>query len=303
MAIMVASCSDEDNINDTDAVVSFSVTSVSVKENRGLFNIPIAVKGDRNGDVIVAVDVSSIDPDCRENEQYIVTSKTITIPKHKNSANVEIKTVENGKQNPNHTFVVTITSVKGATIDASLASANVTLIDKDSNPYDRMEGTWIVSAYDNIEPGNEKVSWETKLEIVSDSLAEGYESVITMAPWRLFNGEITGTDLDVSHKLEFHYYKATQTATVTFNLGQIMCSEIIFGDKTADGFDLSNCTVRSATSSMTGHTLRGTVNGTVNSDFTHITFDLPLIGVIFDANNSPYSYWFYYSEIEMTKKL
>ncbi len=303
-ALFLTACEDDSNLNTfADATVSMGQGTYSVKENKGLFLVPVSVKGDRNGAVEVDVEVKSTDPTCVEDRHFLVTSKHIIIPHDKNVGYVEIKAVDDRIINDDRQFVLRIVNVRGARIAQTDLETTVILIDNDDIPYDRLGGTWIVTATDMLQENSPvQVSWETQLITVADEDEDGYGTTVTMSPWRMWNGETYEGTLNIVHPLVFHYNEASQTASLDLKLGQVMVEEIIMGGENEDGFNLTNCLMRSATPTQTGYTTNGTVVGTVNEDFTRITFNLPLMGLLYDANSMPFSYWFFYTDLTLTRK-
>lgn len=300
----LTACDDENNLNSSgDVTISMGQSSYSVKENKGLFLVPITVSGERNGAVEVDVEVQSTDPACVEDVHYLVTSKHIIIPHDKNVGYVEIKTVDDRQINADRQFVIRIAKVYGAQMPQASLETAVTLIDNDDIPYDRMGGTWTVTATDMLaEDGPATVTWETQLVTAADEDEDGYGTILTMSPWRMWNGETYEGTIDITHPLIFHYNESSQTASLDLKLGQVMVDEIVMGGENEDGFNMTSCTMRSATPTQTSYTTNGTVVGTVNDDFTQITFNLPLMGLLYDANNMPFSYWFFYTDITLTRK-
>ncbi len=299
-SLTLSSCSDDDTINSAAATVGMGQSTHTVKENKGLFTIPVVVNGEQNGDIKVAVEVKSLSANCVVDENVIVTSTEVVIPASKKSVNIEIKSVDDREINDDRQFSVTLVSAEGAKISETEKTTLITLLDNDNIPYDRMDGEWIFTAANMFKEDTPVESWETRLTTVVDDDEPGYGSVITMSPWSIW----TGDSYDfISHTLLFKYNASSETATVTFKLGEMMCDELVLGGDNEEGFDLTNCSLRSATSSpLSGYTMSGSVVGTVNSDFTEIKFNLPLEGILFDANGKPYSPWFLYESITMTKK-
>lgn len=298
---LMTSCKDEENINSSDATVSMGEMTYSVKESKGLFTIPVVVTGEQNGDIKVRVEVKSETANCKVDENFIVTATDVVIPSNKKSVNIEIKAIDDRIINDDRQFSVTITNVVGAKINTANNKTLVTLIDNDDIPYDRMDGEWEVTATNLLTEASEKVTWTTRLTTVVDDSEDGYGSLITMSPWRMWNGETYAGSINIKHTLMFSYNASSQTATLTLKLGETMCEGVILGDK-EDELDLTNCFMRSAAPTQTSYTLNGSVIGTVNSDLNKIKFNLPIMGLLYDANSVPFSYWFYYSDIEMTKK-
>ena len=59
-ATVFAACSDDDSWNSKEVTVGFDNPTLSIKENSGLVNIPINVKGLRNGDIALAINTNAI---------------------------------------------------------------------------------------------------------------------------------------------------------------------------------------------------------------------------------------------------
>lgn len=297
---LLSSCDKASDINTADATVSMSNATMRVKENKGLFYVPVAVSGERNGSVDVEVSVVQTDAECKEDVHFLITSKHVTIPAGKNTVNIEIKTVDDRDIEPDREFALKLSAANGAKIDQQNAMTTITLLDNDDIPYDRMAGEWTVTAMDYLaDNGSEQVTWTTQLITEIDDTAPEYGTTIVMTPWRIYGGEIYDV---LQHTLTFKYNPSSQTATVSMRLGETMAEGLIFGSENEDGHDLTDCCARSATVGQTNYTLNGNVVGTVNSDFTEVRFNLPLISVLFDKNNNPFSYWFYYGDIVLTRE-
>lgn len=300
--LSLISCTEKESLNTSDATVSMGEATFSVKESKGLFTIPVVASGERNGDIKVQVEVKSESANCKVDENFIVTSTAVTIPSSKESVNIEIKAVDDRTINPDRQFSVTITNAEGAKINTASNKTLVTILDNDNIPYDRMDGEWTVTATDLLAEQPEEITWTTKLSTIVDETEEGYGSLITMSPWRMWNGDTYEGSINISHSLLFKYNASSQTATLTLKLGEKMCEEIILGSDNDNGHDLTNCMMRSATPTQTNFTITGSIIGSVNSEFNKITFNLPLMGVLYDANSVPFSYWFYYENIVLTRK-
>lgn len=301
--LLAVGCEDDNTLNTYGgATVSVGQATYTVKENKGLFNIPIHVSGDRNGAVEVDVDVVCTDNSCQEDVHYLVTSKHIIIPHYKNVGYVEIKAVDDRVINADRQFALRIVNVQGAQLKSSASETLITLTDNDDIPYDRMDGKWTVTATCMMSgPEPVQVSWTTRLKTAIDESEEGYGSIINMSPWRTWYGE-TYEELNISHDLIFKYNAASQTATLSLKLGQEMGKELPLGREDENGYDLRSCTLHSATSTPTGYTTNGSIVGSVNEDFTQIVFNLPIIGLIYDSNEKPYTYWFYYQNVVLTRE-
>lgn len=292
-AISFFSCEDDDSINTSAAVVSMGETTMSIKESKGLFTIPINVTGNRNGDVIVSVEVETSNENCVEDKHFIITSKRIRIPKDKETVNVEIKAVDDRVVNEDRVFTVKIANVSGATISETLASTSVTLRDNDSDPYERMAGKWKVTAYATFSDGEQITEWNAVISTLDDD-DPSYGKVLVMSPW------LSDDYTFFSHTIQFKYDTASNKASVALPLGTVMAEGQDFGTD-ENGNDFSNSSIKSASlNSMTGTIItKGSCPGEVSEDFTSISFNMPFLGVISNDKNQT-MLGFYFDRMEFT---
>lgn len=172
---MVA-CSDDDaNWNSaSDVTVSMAQTEISVKENKGIFNVPVSVEGEANGPIQVTVEVAEVGENpAMDDVHYLVTSKTIVIPADATTGNIEISTVDNGEINEARQFDITIVSVEGAQVGANITTT-VNLKDNDAAFYEKLQGAWkmnFTSRYDG------EASWSVNV-VGYDEGEEGYDKTL-----------------------------------------------------------------------------------------------------------------------------
>lgn len=174
VALLFASCSDDDDMNTTGATVSFEQAEYSFAESAVMVNVPLKVEGERNGNIVVHLKVT--DGTAISEGHYIVTSETINIPADSEDEvfNVEIRVLDDGnEENDDRYFSIAIESVEGATAGA-VSSCNVILLDVDKNPYYKLFGEWTVSAIDAT--SGEPATWEMTISDSYDgeSYAEQY---------------------------------------------------------------------------------------------------------------------------------
>lgn len=288
---LFTSCSDEEKINTGNAQVAFAQSSLEVKESKGIFYVPITVSGEQNGPIKLSISVSTNDANCKEDVNFMITSKNLIIPENKKQVSVEIKAIDDRLINEDRHFTLHLENVNGATISGTSAT-NITLLDNDDIPYERMAGTWIITASNLLsESGEEPISWETNLTVVDES-DPSYGSLITSEPWAIFDGSIPVFDEEgqrLSHTMFFHHNESTGLTTVDMKMGTFMASHLDFG--TQEGVDLSNASIRSGTMGMAGLTFSGTITGYVNDTFDEITFRNPVYEVIFTTAGQPYMYY------------
>lgn len=142
-------CSDDDDMDyNTNGNVSVYMpeNEQTFDETSGIINVPVDVDGIANGMIKVNVTVAAQGTTpATEDENYLVTSKTIFIPADKRRGNVEISIVNDRYKNDDRTFVVTITSAEGATV-AQRNSTLVKIEDNDQYLYGRLQSKWLLTA-------------------------------------------------------------------------------------------------------------------------------------------------------------
>ena len=135
-----ACSSDDDSWNSAaDVTVSMKNPTMVIKENMGLTNVPIEVKGKTNGNVYVTLAVKEVGKKpAKEDVHYYITDKTISISD--SIGYVEVEPVDDDEINDDRTFEITIVEAKGAKIGN--ATTQVSLKDNDSQIYEKLQGKW-----------------------------------------------------------------------------------------------------------------------------------------------------------------
>lgn len=135
-----ACSSDDDSWNSAaDVTVSMKDSTMVIKENMGLTNVPIEVKGKTNGNVYVTLAVKEVGKKpAKEDVHYYITDKTISISD--SIGYVEVEPVDDDEINDDRTFEITIVEAKGAKIGN--ATTQVSLKDNDSQIYEKLQGKW-----------------------------------------------------------------------------------------------------------------------------------------------------------------
>lgn len=135
-----ACSSDDDSWNTAaDVTVSMKNPTMVIKENMGLTNVPIEVKGKTNGNVYVTLAVKEVGSNpAKEDVHYYITDKTISISD--SIGYVEVEPVDDDEINTDRTFEITIVEAKGAKIGN--ATTQVSLKDNDSQIYEKLQGKW-----------------------------------------------------------------------------------------------------------------------------------------------------------------
>lgn len=220
-ASVFASCSDDDNFNTKSATVGFTVDQVTFKENSGLVNIPIEIKGRINGDIKLVVSVSGKgDNPAEENKNYIITDKSLTMLAANDTAatatlNVELTTVDDDVINENREFTLTIASCKGA--EVSRKSIDVTLRDNDAAFYEKFFGSWKLEGTLQNSSGTSKISKDIVISGPTDESDKSYNNYLTVSASKMMN---VGADLDFTWRFAYTFDKKTKTGTLALVMGE-----------------------------------------------------------------------------------
>lgn len=286
-ATALVACSDDDaSWNSGAATVEMGQSEISLRENAGLFNVPIVVSGEQNDYIRVTVEVAETgEHPAMEDVHYYVTSKSIVIPADAASGNIEISAVNDNDINDARTFTVTIVSAEGASIGQQ-ASTAVELRDEDSDFYEKLKGSWKMNCTTNAGPA----TWNVSITGASEN-EDGYGEILYI------NG-IMGYDW-VSLPMSYSFDVATNTGSVSLLLGQMMAEGV--------GFTDGNYDVWSGSVDGNSMVVEGGIPGTWNEDFTEITFEagIQLWGFISPVGSGlaglDGNAWFYASDFVLTK--
>lgn len=282
-SVMFAACSDDDTSwNSGSATVSMGQEEVTLKENKGIFNVPVVVEGTQNGPIQVTVEVAETGTNAaKEDVNYIVTSKTIVIPEDATSGNIEISAVDDGDINETRTFTVSIVSANGAQVGTA-KTTTVALRDNDAAFYEKLQGAWTMTT-------TEGYSW--KVNIVGyDEGEAGYDEVLFITgamgyPW---------TQIPVIYNFDM----ATQQGSLAIPFGQLFAEGVEFTG-------IGACDVYTA-GGQNGQnvTFNGSIEGSWNSDFNEIIFDESKqlhLAVCSPGGGEYYGYWNYFSAIKLSR--
>ena len=284
--LTMTACSDDDDFNfntDGNVTVDMGEPSITLKENKGYFNVPVVVTGEANGYVQVTVEVQEATGNpAMDDVHYIVTSKTINIAAEDKVGNVEIKTVDDGEINENREFIVTIVDAKGAKI-GNERSTTVTLRDNDSEFYEKLMGKWTLNYLSGGNPAN----WGVNV-IGYDENESGYNET-------LYITGIQGYDW-AQLEMSYFYDKSTNVGYLEVPLGTLVADGVNFGSFTG--------TVLAATVEDGYVVTDGTLRAEWNDMFTEITFqDSPLLylAVFDEATGDFMGRWGSFNLVNMTR--
>lgn len=253
-ATLFAACSDDDNDwNNGNATVSMGQTEISVKENKGIFNVPIEVEGTQNGPIRITVEVAETGENpAMDNIHYYVTSKTILIPADATSGNIEIATVDDDDINETRTFTVTITKVEGGSIGTN-AVTTVSLRDNDSAFYEKLQGKWKM---EGASPYTGNFSWDVNV-IGYEENEEGYNQTLYVTGMMGYAW--------TQATLAYNFDMTTKKVTLSFVLGTMFAENV--------GFTDGNFDVYLGTVNGNQMVTSGTIDGECSEDMKTITFD------------------------------
>lgn len=147
--LFLGACSDDDVKKNSaaDVTVSMGEATISPRESAGIVSLPIKVEGPTNGMVSVTVETREVGSNpAVENTNYYVTTKKINITG--SEGYVELEMVDNEEINDPRTFEVTIVKVEHAKLNEAAKTTAVEIRDNDSEPYDRLQGTWTMTYKD-----------------------------------------------------------------------------------------------------------------------------------------------------------
>ncbi len=274
-----AACSSDDESwnSASDVTVGMAKAEMTVSEGKGLFNVPIEVKGKTNGNVFVTVEVKEVGKNpAKDDVHYYVTDKTISISD--SVANVEIETVDDEDINDPRTFQVTIVDAKGAKISEN-ASTTITLKDNDAEFYSKLQGKWTLTGVDRS--GN-PVSWNVTITGASDETEADYNKKLYVGG---FAGEST-----CQAELSYYFDKDTKQGRLVFEgMGQYAMGAYNFGA------DLGPCYVFPF-NFKDGKLTEDPIEGAWSDDMKTITFDEGMMaGVLYtypDQNPTGAAFFF-----------
>lgn len=281
-----ACSSDDDSWNSAaDVTVSMKNPTMVIKENMGLTNVPIEVKGKTNGNVYVTLAVKEVGSNpAKEDVHYYITDKTISISD--SIGYVEVEPVDDDEINADRTFEITIVEAKGAEIGN--ATTQVSLKDNDSQIYEKLQGKWKLTGVSRQGAPMESV---VKIIGASDEKDGDYNNTLYLTGMAVSSS---------SARLSFHYDEKTKQGYVAFdNLGKYNFIEGY--DFTKDLVIMGNIVL----SNLSNGSLTTTpIKGTWSEDCKEIVFDQDqvLFGGIYTTGGTFTGYEFFsVTKIKLTK--
>lgn len=239
----LTACSDSDNDVNTakDVTVSMTQDQMAVSEDFSAgtyYEIPVTVTGDTNGPVKVTIEVADKSEDvATEGTNFLITSKTITIPAGQNEAYFEFYPIGDDIVNEDRTFTVTITKAEGAEIGLQNTTV-VTLVDNEKYMpigYEALAGNWVMK--------DAETTWNLEL-VAHEEGEEGYLKEFTVYgimgyPWTQITVRY---DFDASTMQPLLYFDYGQP--VAYNVSFTGLGEMdVMWAGVSDGYLVSSGTV------------------------------------------------------------
>ena len=224
-ATVFAACSDDDSWNSKEVTVGFDNPTLSIKENSGLVNIPINVKGLRNGDIALVIKAEETgDNPAVEDVNYLITDKTLNLKAddlEEGVVNIELKTIDDQEINENRTLKLIITDAKGATIENN--EITITLRDNDAAFYEKFFGTWTLNATEYNGSNKPATPFTAKIKITgpNDEADADYNNILYASSAGMFD---VGVSLDCEWRFAYSFDMATKTGSLDFICGDLVAS-------------------------------------------------------------------------------
>ncbi len=286
VSFMGACSSDGDSWNSAaDVTVGFERADTTVSEGLGIFNVPIVVKGEKNGNVYVTIEVKEVGSNpAKEDVNYYVTDKTINISGE--TGNVEIETVDNEDINDARTFMLTIVDAKGATISGN-SSITITLKDNDAEFYSKLQGKWTMTG---VNSSGNTISWNVTISGATDESDPEFNKTLYISG---LGGEST-----CEAELTYHFDNETKTGYVAFEgMGDYAMGAYNFSDPVGAAYVIPY-------NRKDGTLTTDPITGEWSEDFKTVTFGEGMLeGALFSYPDVTYTgyYFFRIGNIKLTK--
>ncbi|EOA52570.1 hypothetical protein HMPREF1214_04655 [Bacteroides sp. HPS0048] len=116
LSFTMIACSSDEDFNTQEATVEFQSAEIEVKELTSILNLPIVVKGERNGLIKVHVILKENNSGFESEKAILITEDHLSIPMRTESVNVEtLLSIANEQIVQNRYFSIAIADVEGAT--------------------------------------------------------------------------------------------------------------------------------------------------------------------------------------------
>ena len=207
-ALLLTACNSDEFNTDGGVTVEMTYATMKVKENAGIFNVPLTLKVKTNGPVEVTVNVAEYsESPAKENVHYLVTSYTVVFPNDSASVGIEIAPTNDMEINDDRLFIVSISKVQGAQIGEQNSTV-VTIRDDDGMFYEAIQGNWTMKEINWFDDSEESFT----LNITGvDEDDPNYEKTLYISGWGGFSGSNLMT-------VQAEYYEDPATGEITISI-------------------------------------------------------------------------------------
>ena len=314
-AVAFTACDDDDKTNSADATVQFANTTLQVKENEGLVNIPVTVNGKLNGKVRINLvtegtgDNPAKECQAGDDGDYMFTTKTLVVDADTmttNTINFEMKVLDDNIINPDRTLRLTI-SAEGAQTGAN-STCDVTILNNEKSLYDLFGGQWVLTMKEPEfdDEGNVKTdangngvfvdrSVNVTLSGSSDETGDDYgKRLFAYAP--TFYLSALGGEVPMSWAFDYNYDETAKKGTLSFNCNT---SDVIFSTQGYSFFwQVPNAGGEMTDGEVTGNWTPGE-NNTAPAEITFAPSSMLMFCGTSGAQSGMFSY---YVDLKLTRK-
>lgn len=213
-ALFAACSSDDEEYNSLQTTVGFQNETIVIKENTGIYNVPIIIEGYRNGDVSLVVEAEGTGANpAKEGVNFRITDKTLSLLAVNDTTNnavlnVELETIDDAEINDSRELTLTITTATGATVKTK--QTVVTLRDNDAAFYEKFFGKWTLIAKNSDDARIEKT---ITISGPTDESDPDYDKYLWVSAPGLFN---VGVSLNCEWPMEYVFDKETKSGSLSF---------------------------------------------------------------------------------------
>lgn len=161
-------CNEDDEmvLNTGNATVSFSQSSIEIKESVTSINLPIVVSGEHNGNIRVSATMTNSSEGIEKDKNVIITTETLNIPAGTETVNLEVRLegVTNEEIVSGRSITFEIQNAEGASVsEQNTCTINIL----ENNP---LEGTYVFGGHDPYGTGY----LTCNLSMQNDDLSKAY---------------------------------------------------------------------------------------------------------------------------------
>ena len=308
-AALFTACSDDDDFNTSSTTVEFESSTLTIKENEGLVNIPIKIEGKRNGKVRIKVSVEGTgsnpakDYTVGEGGDYMMTTTTLTVDADtlsSSSVNLEMKVIDDDIINPDRTLAINIVSADGAQIGTN-KRLDVTIENNEKSLYDLFGGKWVFSYDEPQEDGSYVThSADITLSTLTDETSANYgKTIFANAPSFYFSS--LGGEASFAWTFNYAYDESTKKGTLSLVCSKDAADKIF----TTSGYTFFWQLLKKSMfgTSFTDGEIAGTwTAGDNNTISDEVVFDQNAVLVVYGGQTGNYGAFTTYTHLKLVRK-